>query len=272
MRSIRNQPFAWQEKKITRLLRKKYKENKSKMMKIIMLYTTITEIDSDFNNKDIKFYTKTISTYSGLSKDFIPKGLKHLEKLKIIKLTKERKGGKFKGKTIKFTPERIKEMPQKTVDGRTVNGQPVNGFLEPSEDSTLIEDSSLIEDSVGHPPKKPNPINSSFDSNSPLESKERKNSAKKKEKEKRDEEEFGCLWDVYGKKVGNKKKTFETWKKLISEDKIAVFKYLPAYKRNTPNRKFRKHLRTFLNDRTWEDEIIGENDNEEQKINVRILT
>lgn len=137
MRSTRNQPFCWQEKKINRLLREKY--NKSELSKMLLLYATITEMDSDFNSKDIKYYTKSISTYSGLSKEFIPRGVKKLEELGVIKIVADKENGKFKGKRLVFTPEKIQEIEmgitQKTVDGKTSNGKSINGNIESSEDN-----------------------------------------------------------------------------------------------------------------------------------------
>lgn len=137
MRSTRNQPFCWQEKKINRLLREKYKKNE--LLKMLLLYATITEMDSDFNSRDIKKYTKSISTYSGLSKEFIPQGLKKLKELGIIEIIADKENGKFKGKRIVFTPEKIQEIETKntpkTVDGKTVNGKSASGNLEPSEDN-----------------------------------------------------------------------------------------------------------------------------------------
>lgn len=144
MRSTRNQPFCWQEKKITRLLRKNFKG--TARVKILVLYATITEIDSDFNNKDIKYYTKTISTYSGLDRDYIPKALKILEDLNIIEISENRESGKFGGKLLKFTPEKIEEMPPKTVAGKTVNGKTGTGERHTLEDSILLEDSIYKED------------------------------------------------------------------------------------------------------------------------------
>lgn len=143
-RSTRNQPFCWQEKKILRLLRKYF--TGAELQKFRNLYLTITEIDSDFNGKDIKFYTKTVSTYSGLSKDWIPKGLKVLEELKMIQIIEDRENGKFKGKRLIFTPENIEEIPLKTVTGKPVNGKSTNGNLETSEDITYLEDNLDKED------------------------------------------------------------------------------------------------------------------------------
>lgn len=143
-RSTRNQPFCWQEKKILRLFRIMFKGNE--LAKFRNLYGTITEMDSDFNSQDIKFYTKTISTYSGLSEDWIPKGLKKLQELKIIMIVADRVNGKFKGKRLIFTPENIDESICDTITVKSTNGKFTNGFLESSEDISLLEDSILQEE------------------------------------------------------------------------------------------------------------------------------
>ena len=102
--------------------------------KLRNLYLTLTEIYSDFNGRDIKYYTQTIAKYSSLSKDWIPKGLKIFEKLKVIQLVEERSKGKFKGKRLIFTPENI--IPDKTI----------TEFLEPSEDIFYLEDIKRVKD------------------------------------------------------------------------------------------------------------------------------
>ncbi|WP_462425057.1 hypothetical protein ABF215_17180 [Fusobacterium sp. THCT13E1] len=148
-RSTKNQPFCWQEKKILRLLRCRYEGKEHD--KLRNLYLTLTEIYSDFNGKDIKYYTQTIIKYSSLSKDWIPKGLKIFENLKVIQLVEERNKGKFKGKRLIFTPENIEEMEkftneQKINDENTITDKTVPEFLEPSEDSLYLEDNKRIED------------------------------------------------------------------------------------------------------------------------------
>ena len=131
-RNTKNQSFCWQEKKILRLLRCLYDGKEHD--KLRNLYLTLTEIYSDFNGRDIKYYTQTIAKYSSLSKDWIPKGLKIFEKLKVIQLVEERSKGKFKGKRLIFTPENI--IPDKTI----------TEFLEPSEDSSYLEDIKRVKD------------------------------------------------------------------------------------------------------------------------------
>ena len=148
-RSTKNQPFFWQEKKILRLLRCQYEGKEHD--KLRNLYLTLTEIYSDFNGQDIKYYTQTIIKYSSLGKDWIPKGLKIFENLKVIQLVEERNKGKFKGKRLIFTPENIEEMEkftneQKINDENTIPDKTVTEFLEPSEDSLLLEDNKRIED------------------------------------------------------------------------------------------------------------------------------
>ncbi|MDY4004404.1 MAG: hypothetical protein SOY68_00660, partial [Fusobacterium varium] len=83
-RSTKEQSFCWQEKKVLRLFRCLYVGKE--LDRIRNLYLTLTEIYSDFNGQDIKYYTETIAKYSGLSKGWIPKGLKILEELKVIEL------------------------------------------------------------------------------------------------------------------------------------------------------------------------------------------
>ena len=150
-RSTKEQSFCWQEKKVLRLFRCLYVGKE--LDRIRNLYLTLTEIYSDFNGQDIKYYTETIAKYSGLSKGWIPKGLKILEELKVIELVEERSKGKFKGKKLIFTPENIEEMEkftgeeeinneetiaEETITGETITGETVTGKTITGE--TIIEE------------------------------------------------------------------------------------------------------------------------------------
>ena len=183
-RSTKEQSFCWQEKKVLRLFRCLYVGKE--LDRIRNLYLTLTEIYSDFNGQDIKYYTETIAKYSGLSKGWIPKGLKILEELKVIELVEERSKGKFKGKKLIFTPENIEEMKkftreeeidneetiaeetitgetiaekiitgetitgktitEETTTGKTITGETVAGFLQTSEDIFVLEDNKRLKD------------------------------------------------------------------------------------------------------------------------------
>lgn len=173
-RSTKEQSFCWQEKKVLRLFRCLYVGKE--LDRIRNLYLTLTEIYSDFNGQDIKYYTETIAKYSGLSKGWIPKGLKILEELKVIELVEERSKGKFKGKKLIFTPENIEEMEKftreeesdneetvtgktitgetiaeeiitgETITGKIITGETVAGFLQTSEDIFVLEDNKRLKD------------------------------------------------------------------------------------------------------------------------------
>lgn len=71
-----------------------------------------------------------------------------------------------------------------------------------------------------------------------------------------DEFGFEKLWDLYDKKIGDKEKLRKKWDKLSKADKAAVFEYLPKYREAVPDKKFRKNLETFLNNKSWNDELI----------------
>jgi len=67
---------------------------------------------------------------------------------------------------------------------------------------------------------------------------------------------FSDFWDMYDKKRGDKDKVQKRWKQLTQKDKEAIMEYLPAYLLSTPDKQFRKDPLTFLNNKSWNDEII----------------
>lgn len=73
------------------------------------------------------------------------------------------------------------------------------------------------------------------------------------------EQEFDLFWDLYDKKVGEKSKIKKKYDKLSKETKDLIIKYIPKYKLSCPDKKFRKNPSTFLNNKSWNDELIGEN-------------
>lgn len=73
------------------------------------------------------------------------------------------------------------------------------------------------------------------------------------------ESEFDKFWDLYGKKVGEKGKIKRKFLSLSKADRVKIFETLPAYIASTPDKQYRKHPQTYLNNRSWEDEIIQRN-------------
>lgn len=68
--------------------------------------------------------------------------------------------------------------------------------------------------------------------------------------------EFEKLWNEYDKKVGSKEKLIIKWNKLSKDSKELIFQYIPKYKLAQPDKNFRKNPETFLNNKSWLDEII----------------
>lgn len=67
---------------------------------------------------------------------------------------------------------------------------------------------------------------------------------------------FEKFWDLYDKKVGNKEKVKAKFLSLKQEEKEKIFEHLPDYIYSTPDKKFRKDPATYLNNKSWNDEII----------------
>ena len=69
-------------------------------------------------------------------------------------------------------------------------------------------------------------------------------------------EQFGEFWDMYGKKTSPKNKCLLKWKRLSVADREAIFRTLPQYVANTPDKRYRKDPATYLNQRVWEFEEL----------------
>ena len=67
---------------------------------------------------------------------------------------------------------------------------------------------------------------------------------------------FDDFWNLYDKKRGDKDKIEKKWQSLKDSDREAIMKHLPLYKKSQPNKKYRKDPATYLNNKSWNDEII----------------
>lgn len=76
-------------------------------------------------------------------------------------------------------------------------------------------------------------------------------------KEVKDEYTFERAWNLYDKKVGCKAKLEKKWNSMSQKDRKAAIEYIPLYVLSQPNKQYRKNFQTFLNQRGWEDELIG---------------
>jgi hypothetical protein len=68
--------------------------------------------------------------------------------------------------------------------------------------------------------------------------------------------DFDWFWNDYDKKVGDKQKLKKKWNKLTDEERQNAMNYLDLYKQSVPDKQFRKNPETFINNKSWNDEII----------------
>jgi len=71
--------------------------------------------------------------------------------------------------------------------------------------------------------------------------------------------DFDVFWNLYDKKIGDKIKILKKWKHLSNSDRTAIIEYIPKYIDANPDKKYRKNPETFLNNKSWNDEIIKHN-------------
>ena len=87
------------------------------------------------------------------------------------------------------------------------------------------------------------------------EEEEEEEKEKEIEGEKIDFYPFEEFWNDYDKKVGEKVKLKAKYDKLKDSEKQAIKIYIPQYKK-MQEKKFRKNPQTFLNNKSWNDELI----------------
>ena len=66
---------------------------------------------------------------------------------------------------------------------------------------------------------------------------------------------FEEFWDLYDYKK-SRDKAEKAWKTLNQEEKALALQYAPVYAQSTPDKQFRKHPTTYLNNKSFNDEII----------------
>jgi len=71
--------------------------------------------------------------------------------------------------------------------------------------------------------------------------------------------EFDLFWNEYDKKV-SRPDCEKKWSKLKDEERTSIMAHIPKYKIAQPDKKYRKDPKTFLNQQSWNDELITTND------------
>lgn len=74
---------------------------------------------------------------------------------------------------------------------------------------------------------------------------------------------FDDFWNVYDKKV-DKPKCQKRWDRLNQKQKEAIMDHLGKYIPSTPDKAFRKDPATYLNNSSWENEIVKNGESKHQ--------
>lgn len=87
------------------------------------------------------------------------------------------------------------------------------------------------------------------------------------------QDSFNIWWQIYDKKRA-REKCLAKWNKLSPQEQQACIDATPAYVASTPDKQYRKDPLTYLNQKSWNDEIIARNGSVQQSLNklVEILT
>lgn len=70
---------------------------------------------------------------------------------------------------------------------------------------------------------------------------------------------FDDWWDAYQKKVDRSVKLEKKWERLTDEERAKAMQHTAAYVLATPDKKYRKNPETYLNNKSFNNEIIQEN-------------
>jgi hypothetical protein len=92
------------------------------------------------------------------------------------------------------------------------------------------------------------------------------NRISKDAKSKIDVYPFDEFWNDYDKKRGSKEKLIKKWNKISDSEKLKIKEHIPIYKKSQPDKAFRKDPETFLNNKSWNDEIIKSSKNGNEQI------
>lgn len=117
------------------------------------------------------------------------------------------------------------------------------------------------------PPLSPNgeieiPFDETFENpHKPPKGEKEKSSAKKEKEPNYSFEEF---FDLYDKRTGDRQKLKKKWLALTDEEREAIMNYIPKYIESQPDKQYRKNPETFLNNKSWNDEIIQRNNGNRQ--------
>lgn len=71
-----------------------------------------------------------------------------------------------------------------------------------------------------------------------------------------DRSDFDFFWDLYDKKVGDKNKLLKKWNQIPESEHEKIFNHVRKYKNAQPEKQFRKNPETYLDNKSWNDEVV----------------
>ncbi len=80
---------------------------------------------------------------------------------------------------------------------------------------------------------------------------------------------FEEFWKTYDKRI-RKKACLAKWLKISSKNIDLIMKHVPLYVAATPDKEYRKHPKTYLNQETWHDEIISKKTKDRKGLNEKV--
>ncbi|MCR5270540.1 MAG: hypothetical protein K6D91_05935 [Prevotella sp.] len=78
---------------------------------------------------------------------------------------------------------------------------------------------------------------------------------------------FDKWWDMYDKKI-DRGKCEKKFNKLSAKEQLACIEATPAYVASTPDIQYRRHPMTYLNNKSWENQIIPRNNATDTKLTI----
>src|SRR5215207_9304961 len=130
VRIFRQNPIAWWDKNAMRHLRRKFGKDKKTFVILRSVYLALCEIESDFAGLAVNFFTQTVGTYAGTSRQVAGKYINLLEKMGLIKKTrfKDPKTKKFlAGTSIEILSVTGGDKANEIATEKPVEGYPTNG-------------------------------------------------------------------------------------------------------------------------------------------------
>ncbi len=67
---------------------------------------------------------------------------------------------------------------------------------------------------------------------------------------------FDIFWLLYDKKTGDKDKLKKKWESFKEAERVSAIAHIPQYVLSTPDKAYRKNPSTYLNNKSWNDEIV----------------